>query len=108
LGVEGSHLRGLEMRDLRNELYERMKLLEHKIKAEDARYQRLVEKFKAERDGKVANLKAQLDAIDKLSELSAWQESARATLTVAIAAAEAVMKSQVGKEPVPLLPEQKI
>jgi hypothetical protein len=95
------------MRDIRNELYERMKLLEHRIKAEDVRYERLVERFKAERDGKIANLRNQLEAIDRISELSAWQESARATLTAAITAAEVVMKCQLGKEPAPLLPQSK-
>jgi hypothetical protein len=55
-----------EMRDIRGDLRERAKMLDEQIKAAQDQFDRLLEQLEQERDGKVEDLKAELDAVKLL------------------------------------------
>ena len=54
------------MRDIRSDLQERAKMLDEQIKAARDQFDRLIEQLNQEHDGKVEDLKAELDAIKLL------------------------------------------
>ena len=69
------------MRDIRGDLRERAKLIEQAIIIEENRCKKLIDQLKRERDGKLQNLKIQLEAVNRLAEVAAWQYAARAAVS---------------------------
>jgi hypothetical protein len=56
------------MRDIRNDLQERAKFIEEQISAACAHFEKMIEQFQNERDGRVAELKSELAAVGRLLE----------------------------------------
>ncbi len=56
------------MRDIRNDLQERAKFIEEQISAACAHFEKMIEQFQIERDGRVAELKSELAAVGRLLE----------------------------------------
>jgi hypothetical protein len=56
------------MRDIRNDLKQRARLLEDEIAAAYAEFEQMLERLKGERDGRLANLQGELAALGKLLE----------------------------------------
>jgi hypothetical protein len=56
------------MRDIRNDLQERADLIQDRIKAARAHFERMVEQLRGEHDARVADLKTSLAMIAKLIE----------------------------------------
>jgi hypothetical protein len=56
------------MRDIRNDLQDRVKFIEEQINAASAQFEKMIEQLQSERDGRVTELKAELAAIGKLLE----------------------------------------
>jgi len=57
------------MRDIRNDLAERARLIEDQISAAYAQFEKMLEQLQNERDGKVSDLKAEFAALGKLMEV---------------------------------------
>ena len=57
------------MRDIRNDLAERARLIEDQISAAYAQFEKMLEQLQNERDGKVSELKAEFAALGKLMEV---------------------------------------
>ncbi len=71
------------MRDIRGDLQDRASLLEDKINAHEAEFEKLIEQFKREHDSKLEDLKAELEAVTRLMEVELRRlSSAPAALTV--------------------------
>ena len=51
------------MRDIRNDLAERARLIEDQISAAYAQFEKMLEQLQNERDGKVSDLKAEFAAL---------------------------------------------
>ena len=77
------------MRDIRADLQDRARSVAQQISAEDARFESLVSKLRAEQDSKLEHLRAQLRLANKLLEFTVWQDKVRADLASRIAVAEA-------------------
>jgi hypothetical protein len=75
------------MRDLRDDLQERALMVRRRIEAEDARFRSSLLQLKSEHDIKVEALQAQLRAVHKLIDFTAWHHNVRTALLVAIAGA---------------------
>ena len=71
------------MRDLRGDLQERSNLFEQQINAEHAQFDNLIEQLKREQDSRLEDLKAQLQAVNRLIEVAAWQHNVRAAVALA-------------------------
>jgi hypothetical protein len=56
------------MRDIRNDLQDRVKFIEEQINAASVHFEKMIEQLQGERDGRVTELKAELLAIGKLLE----------------------------------------
>jgi len=56
------------MRDIRNDLQERVKMFEHRVNAANAYCEKMVKQLQAERDTQVAELKAKIATATKLLE----------------------------------------
>jgi hypothetical protein len=56
------------MRDIRNDLQERARLIEDQISGAYAQFEKMIEQLQAEREGRVADLKSELGAVVKLLE----------------------------------------
>ena len=56
------------MRDIRNDLQERVKMFEHRVNTANAYCEKMVKQLQAERDTKVAELKAKIAMATKLLE----------------------------------------
>jgi predicted ATP-dependent protease len=56
------------MRDIRNDLQERARLIEEQISGAYAQFEKMVEQLQAEREGRVTDLKSELSAVVKLLE----------------------------------------
>jgi hypothetical protein len=56
------------MRDIRNDLQERARLIEEQISGAYAQFEKMLEQLQAEREGRVADLKSELGAVVKLLE----------------------------------------
>ena len=54
------------MRDIRNDLQERARLIEEQISGAYAQFEKMIEQLQAEREGRVADLKSELGAVVKL------------------------------------------
>jgi hypothetical protein len=57
------------MRDIRNDLAERARLIEDQISAAYAQFEKMLEQLQNERDGKVSELKSEFAALGKLMEV---------------------------------------
>ncbi len=57
------------MRDIRNDLQDRANLLEEQINSAEAQFQSLVEQLRAEHEGRLADLRAEFDAVSRLLEV---------------------------------------
>ena len=57
------------MRDIRNDLAERARLIEDQISAAYAQFEKMLEQLQNERDGKVSDLKSEFAALGKLMEV---------------------------------------
>ncbi|HZP09319.1 hypothetical protein [Methyloceanibacter sp.] len=57
------------MRDIRNDLQDRANLLEEQINSAEAQFESLVEQLRAEHEGRLADLRAEFDAVSRLLEV---------------------------------------
>ena len=57
------------MRDIRGDLQDRASLLEEQINAHEAQFDKLIEQLKREHDARLEDLKAELEAVNRLLEL---------------------------------------
>ena len=78
------------MRNIRGDLQDRADMVEQQINAEHAQFDNLIEQLKREQDSRLEDLKAQLQAVNRLIEVAAWQHNVRAAVALAATAAEAV------------------
>jgi hypothetical protein len=60
---------GQAMRDIRGDLQDRAALLEEQINAHEAQFDRLIDQLKQEHDSRLEDLKAELEAVNRLMEL---------------------------------------
>jgi len=81
------------MRDIRDDLRARARLVDQQINFENTRFEILVSQLKAEQDRRLENLTAQLCLARKLLGFMDWHNKVRAELTSRIAAAEAAENS---------------
>ena len=56
------------MRDIRGDLQDRAALLEEQINAHEAQFDKLIEQLKREHDARLEDIKAELDAVNRLIE----------------------------------------
>ena len=56
------------MRDIRNDLRERVQLMEARIRARNAHYEKMIKRLQGERDAAVAGLRARVAMMNKLIE----------------------------------------
>ena len=56
------------MRDIRNDLQERARLIEEQISGAYAQFEKMIEQLQTEREGRVLDLKSELGAVVKLLE----------------------------------------
>jgi hypothetical protein len=56
------------MRDIRNDLQERVKMMEAKVEAANAHFEKMIKRLQRERDGAIAGLKARIEMTHKLLE----------------------------------------
>jgi len=77
------------MQDIRADLRDRAHSVAQQISAENARFESVVSRLKAEQDSKLEHLRAQLRLANKLLQFTVWQDQVRAELATRIAAAEA-------------------
>ena len=56
------------MRDIRNDLRERVQLMEARIGARNAHYEKMIKRLQGERDAAVAGLRARVAMMNKLIE----------------------------------------
>jgi len=68
-------------------------MVQHQINAEHAQFEMLVLQLKTEQDRRLEPLKAQLRAVNKLTDVAAWQYNVRAALTLSTAVAAAAETS---------------
>ncbi len=57
------------MRDIRNDLQDRANLLEEQINSAEAQFESLVEQLRAEHESRLADLRAEFDAVNRLLEV---------------------------------------
>jgi hypothetical protein len=57
------------MRDIRNDLQERVRLIEDQISSSYAQFEKMIEQLQSEREARVSELKAELSALGKLMEV---------------------------------------
>ena len=86
------------MRDIRGDLQERVKMVEQQINAEHAQLETLIGQLKREQDSRVEELRAQLQAANKLIEVATWQHNARLAVARALALAAAVELSLAARQ----------
>ena len=60
---------GQAMRDIRGDLQDRAALLEEQINAHETQFEKLIEQLKREHDSRVEDLKAELEAVNRLMEV---------------------------------------
>jgi hypothetical protein len=78
------------MRDIREDLRARARLVDQQINKENTRFETLVSQLKAEQDRRLEHLRAQLCSARKLLGFMDWHSKLRGELTSRIAVAEAV------------------
>lgn len=77
------------MRDIRDDLEERVSSVAQQIDAESARFDRLISQLKAEQKSELEPVRAQLQQAYKLIDFTVWHEKLCAQLSARIAVAEA-------------------
>jgi hypothetical protein len=60
---------GQAMRDIRGDLQDRANLLEEQINAHEAQFEKLVDQIKREHESRLEDLKAELEAVNRLMEV---------------------------------------
>jgi hypothetical protein len=60
---------GQQMRDIRGDLQDRAALLEEQINAHEAQFDKLIDQLKREHDQRLEDLKAELEAVNRLIDL---------------------------------------
>jgi len=80
------------MRDIRDDLRARARLVDQQINMENVRFETLVSQLKAEQDRRLEHLTAQLSSARKLLGFMDWHNKVRGELKGRIAVAEAVEK----------------
>jgi hypothetical protein len=78
------------MRDIRDDLQDRVRMVEQQINAEHAQFQTMIAQLKREQEARLEDLTVQLRAVNGLIELTAWQHNARLAVARALALAAAV------------------
>ena len=78
------------MRDIRGDLQDRADMVEQQINAEHAQFQTLIAQLKREQDSRLEDLKAQLQAVNRLIEVAARHHNVRAAVALAAVVAAAV------------------
>jgi hypothetical protein len=78
----------MRMRDIRDDLRARARLVGQQIQVENTRFETLVSQLKAEQDRRLENLTAQLCLARKLLGFMDWHNKVRDELTSRIALAE--------------------
>jgi hypothetical protein len=78
------------LRDIRGDLQDRVNMVEQQINAEHAQFKTLIAQLKREQDSRSEDLKSQLQAVNRLIEVAAWQHNVRAAVALAAAVAAAV------------------
>ena len=78
------------MRDILGDLQDRANLIGRQVKSEHVQFGELTAQLKREHDGTLEGLKTQLEAVNRLIAVAAWQHNVRATLKLAIAVTAAV------------------
>jgi hypothetical protein len=73
------------MRDIRDDLKDRVKLVE--INVEQAQFEALTAQLKREQDSRLGDLRAQLRAVNRLLEIATWQHNLRFAVARALALA---------------------
>jgi hypothetical protein len=77
------------MRDIRDDLQERVSVVAQQINAENAGFDRLISQLRAEQKSELEHLRAQLRLANKLIDFTVWHEELCAQLSARIAAAQA-------------------
>ena len=67
------------MRDIREDLQERVELVKQQINAEQSRFEKLLKQLSSEQDSKVRYVKAELETVKRVIEIEhrAWQHNVR-------------------------------
>ena len=86
------------MRDIRGDLQNRLNMVEQQINAEHAQFEPLVGQLKREHDSRLEDLRAQLQAVNRLIEIAIWQHNVRFTVARALALAAAVEISLTARQ----------
>jgi len=73
-----------------SDLEARAKIVAHQISAEHAQFETLIAQLKREHFSRLEDLKAQLQAVNRLIELTAWQHNVRFAVARALALAAVV------------------
>ena len=60
---------GQAMRDIRGDLQDRAALLEEQLNTHEAQYEKLIEQLKREHETRLEDLRAELEAVNRLMEL---------------------------------------
>ena len=82
------------MRDSRGDLQDRATLVEERIKAQEARFENLIEQLKKEQDTRLTDLRGELEAVNRLMELECRRfEAAAAAGQRAIAPEQAAAQA---------------
>ncbi len=83
------------MRDIRDDLQDRANMIKRQINDEHAQFEKLILQVKRERDSGVEGLAGQLEAVNRLIKVAAWQYDVRAVVALAAAVTGAVELSLV-------------
>ena len=75
------------MRDIREDLQERVELVKQQINAEQNRFEKLLKQLSSEQDSKVRYVKAELETVKRVIEIEhrAWQHNVRGTALAPLA-----------------------
>jgi hypothetical protein len=76
------------MRDIRGDLQDRANLLKQQISATQAQFGKLLEQLNKERNSRLGDLQAELNAVNRLIGVVVWQSNVRAAAAAASAVAE--------------------
>ena len=75
------------MRDIRSDLQDRVNLVWQHIRAEQAHFEALIAQLKRERDGRLEDLRTQLQAVNRLLQFATWHHDVRMAVARALALA---------------------
>jgi hypothetical protein len=78
------------MRDIRGDLQDRANMVEQQINAEQAQFERLIAQLKKKQGSRLEDLRAQLQAVNKLIEVTTWHRDVRMAVARALALAATV------------------